>query len=232
MGESDLQLSSDRPLQSLSREILGNIREEILEAEKWFRGFFTALEPVSPRCASSSQPPPAILSHMCRASLLFGVGPMACVAGAVNHYLAQALAPHCSELLVENGGDCLLATSSARRVRIDARSSPFGDRLQLHVRTQDQPIGVCTSSGTLGHSLSFGKADAVVILAKDSLIADAAATFFANQVHCPADVPRVAEHARSFSEISGGVFICGSTLGACGNIAFVPESKPLPEGGV
>ena len=44
------------------------------------------------------------------------------------------------------------------------------------------PMGICTSSGTVGHSLSFGKADAVCVKAKSVSLADAAATAIGNMV--------------------------------------------------
>ena len=79
-------------------------------------------------------------------------------------------------LIIENGGDLYIKTKNLRVVSIYAGENKFKDHLKIKISAEDSPIGICTSSGKLGHSLSFGKADAVTILSKDAFLADAVAT--------------------------------------------------------
>jgi uncharacterized protein len=81
-------------------------------------------------------------------------------------------------------------------------------------------MGICTSSGTIGHSLSFGLADAVIILAKNASLADAAATAVANRVSCAKDLGRAVECAKSIKGISGAVIIIRKHLIGYGKVKF------------
>lgn len=76
--------------------------------------------------------------------------------------------------------------------------------------------GICTSSGTVGHSLSFGKADAAVVLSKDAVIADAAATATANVVKSADDIERGLNTAMAIAGVEGAVIIVGDRIGAYG----------------
>jgi ApbE superfamily uncharacterized protein (UPF0280 family) len=53
---------------------------------------------------------------------------------------------------------------------------------------EETPCGICTSSGRVGHSISFGKADAVTIVAADAALADAVATQTCNMVQTEDDL--------------------------------------------
>ncbi len=79
---------------------------------------------------------------------------------------------------------------------------------------------ICTSAGTVGHSLSFGKADAVVVLSKDTALADAVATRLGNEVRTEADIQRALELGMAIEGVEGVVVILGDKLGAIGKIEF------------
>jgi hypothetical protein len=83
------------------------------------------------------------------------------------------------------------------------------------------PIGICTSAGTVGHSLSFGQADAVVVISKDTALADGVATYIGNITILPADIENSLKTAMAIEGIEGVVIIVGETLGALGEIEFV-----------
>ena len=87
------------------------------------------------------------------------------------------------------------------------------------------PCGVCTSSGTVGHSLSLGKADSVTVVAESAAFADAVATLVGNAVGGEgggkAGVGRALEKAKEIAGILGVVVICGDTLGAVGDVRLV-----------
>jgi hypothetical protein len=50
--------------------------------------------------------------------------------------------------------------------------SPFSHQVGLRITPSMLPLGVCTSSGTIGPSFSYGVADAVVVLAPDVALAE------------------------------------------------------------
>jgi len=99
--------------------------------------------------------------------------------------------------------------------------SPFGSRVRFTVDPKGEPIGICTSSGTLGHSHSFGRADAVCVIAHDAALADAAATALCNEVRGPDDVDPVVQGAKGLRGIRGIIVAAGDKLGAWGEIEFV-----------
>jgi ApbE superfamily uncharacterized protein (UPF0280 family) len=79
-------------------------------------------------------------------------------------------------------------------------------------------LGICTSSGTVGHSLSYGQADAAVVLAESAILADAAATAIGNLVVNADDIPRVVEFARTISDLVGVVIVKDDRVGAWGEV--------------
>ena len=96
---------------------------------------------------------------------------MAAVAGGIAECVGQGLldAGH-KEIIVENGGDLFLSRSVALTVSIFAGQSPLSNRLGLNIVPEQMPLGICTSSGTVGHSLSFGLADSVTVVADSDVV--------------------------------------------------------------
>jgi ApbE superfamily uncharacterized protein (UPF0280 family) len=161
---------------------------------------------------------PMIVKHMAEAARMAGVGPMAAVAGAIAGAVGQELLPFSRELLVENGGDIFLSSRRERIVGIYAGSSPLSGRIGLMFRGHDDPLGICTSSGTVGHSLSYGRADAVIIVAGSTSLADAAATAVGNLIYEPGDIPTGIERARNIEGLIGAVIIQGEEMGIWGDL--------------
>jgi ApbE superfamily uncharacterized protein (UPF0280 family) len=120
---------------------------------------------------------PAIARAMIAASAEAGVGPMAAVAGAVAEAVGAAIASEfgCRELLVENGGDLWLLFEEAIDVSVFAGTSPLSERVGVSIPKELSPLGVCTSSGTVGPSLSLGRADAAMVAVRGAEGASAAA---------------------------------------------------------
>jgi ApbE superfamily uncharacterized protein (UPF0280 family) len=97
--------------------------------------------------------------EMADATREVGVGPMAAVAGAIAESVGKELLPYSDEVIVENGGDIFLKTSKERFIGVYAGKSKFTKKIAFSILPDETPLGVCTSSGTVGHSLSFGYAD-------------------------------------------------------------------------
>ncbi len=161
---------------------------------------------------------PPIVREMIRTSRLAQVGPMAAVAGAIAQYVSKDLLALSKEVIVENGGDIFLSVRKERVIGIYAGSSPLSLKIGIRIDPADSPIGVCTSSGTVGHSLSFGRADAVCILSASAALADAAATAVGNLVHEKKDIETGLEKGKEIPGVLGTLIIVGDRTGAWGNI--------------
>jgi ApbE superfamily uncharacterized protein (UPF0280 family) len=120
------------------------------------------------------------------------------------------------ELVIENGGDIFALLKTNLVLSVFAGNSPLSERIGLEITPKNSPLGICTSAGTVGPSLSFGKADAVVVVAKDVLVADAFATAFGNKIKSPADVEKVINEANIHPEILSLLIICEDKVGVWG----------------
>jgi ApbE superfamily uncharacterized protein (UPF0280 family) len=145
---------------------------------------------------------------------------MAAVAGAMAESVSKDLLKFSKEVIVENGGDIYLATSKERRVAIYAGGSPLSLKIGILIKPEETPLGICTSSGTVGHSLSFGKADAVCILSKSAALADSAATAVGNLVQEKRDIEKGLERGKEIEGVLGTVIIVGEKIGVWGNITL------------
>jgi ApbE superfamily uncharacterized protein (UPF0280 family) len=167
---------------------------------------------------------PAIVKEMARVSQLTGVGPMAAVAGAIAEAVGRDLLAFSPEIIVENGGDIFLKISKKRLVGIYAGQSTFTQKIALEILPRETPLGICTSSGTVGHSLSLGNADAVIVLSPSAALADAAATALGNVVKDADDIPEAIEKAQNIEGLRGVVIIVGDKMGIWGKVRIVPLS--------
>ncbi len=158
-----------------------------------------------------------IVADMLKAGKTAGVGPMAAVAGAVSKYIGRMLESHTNEIVVENGGDLLIWTKKVRRVALHITNSQFAD-LGIMIKPREKPLGVCTSSGVMGHSLSFGKADAVTVISEDIPLADAVATALGNRIKKTEDVEKGLDWVRNIKGILGTLIIIDDQLGAWGEL--------------
>ena len=152
---------------------------------------------------------------------------MAAVAGAIAEFVCKGLIDEgCKEIIVENGGDIFLQRSSSSTIAVFAGESPLSNRVGLKLEPGEMPAGICTSSGTIGHSLSLGIADSVTVLADSAVLADAAATRIGNEVGDYKEprqgVSRALETAEKIKGIRGVLVICGELLGASGKIELTP----------
>jgi len=176
-------------------------------------------ESLSPIRADSFAP--EIVREMIEASAHVGVGPMATVAGAVAEYVGRDVSSLTDEYIIENGGDIYLKTRNERVAMIYAKNSPYSGRIGIRLRGRDLPYGVCTSSGTVGPSLSLGNADAVCIVGDSALFADGLATRVGNVVKKRDDIAEAIEKGKGFPGVMGILIVLGDHLGLWGDIEIV-----------
>lgn len=166
---------------------------------------------------------PPVAQAMAASAQLAGVGPMAAVAGAFADAIGKFLGTHSSNTIVENGGDIYLKSTRARRIGIYAgKKSPFTGRVALEIPKDWTPLGICTSSGTVGPSLSFGEADAAIVLARTATLADAVATATANRIKKPQDLKEAINFASQVPGVIGAVAIKDDQIAAWGQVRLVP----------
>jgi uncharacterized protein len=214
LKETDLHIRAQSNLETQALESIRHNRQPLEEYIKGHPDFYHSLEPVE-----VGEDAPPIVIDMAEAAEMAGVGPMAAVAGAVAEAVGRDLLSFSPEIIVENGGDIFMKTSKKRKVGVFAGAkSPFTGQIALEIAPEDSPLGICTSSGTVGPSLSFGYADAVIILANSAALADAVATAVGNSIKTAADIDREIGQAGSRYGISGLVIIKDDRIGMWGNI--------------
>ena len=162
---------------------------------------------------------PAIVRRMSEAGAKAGVGPMAAVAGAVAEYALRAMrAAGATHAVVDNGGDVAMLISRPLTVGIFTGPAKIRD-IGFRLRPRTGIFGVCTSSGTVGHSLSFGRADAAVVVAENVCLADAVATALGNSIQTP-DAGHVRESMQRLliEGVDGLLVVIDDMLGTCGDL--------------
>jgi ApbE superfamily uncharacterized protein (UPF0280 family) len=214
--ETDLHIRAERNLEAEAIEAIIKHRKPLEEYIESHPLFLHSLEPYS-----VEEDAPDIVRDMARAARTVGVGPMAAVAGAIAEAVGRDLLMHSPEAIVENGGDIFMKVSRTSLIGIYAGVSPFTGKIALEINPQETPLGICTSSGTVGHSLSLGAADAVIILSHSAAMADAAATATGNKIIDAGDIDSVIEQVKVVPELVGVVIIKGDRMGMWGDVKLV-----------
>ncbi len=216
--ETDLWVAVDRgnyrpSLPKELKKLIAQWREELERFGEEHPEFFYALEPLPlPRGA-----PPLAVS-MAEAAYAANVGPMAAVAGVFAQKAGeQLLEMGAKEAVVENGGDIYMQVGNLKRVGIYAGSSPLSGKIGLEVDPEKTPVGICTSSGTIGHAFSRGNADAVLVLSPSPPLADAAATALGNRVEGEEGLQEVVAEAGKIKGVSGALIICRDKMAVWGD---------------
>jgi ApbE superfamily uncharacterized protein (UPF0280 family) len=217
--ETDLYIRAASDLKRKAHRLVLKYRGLLESYIERHPAFLTSLEPLA-----VGSDAPRIVTEMAEAANKVGVGPMAAVAGAIAEFVGKELLESSPEVIVENGGDIYLKSSTDRIIGIYAGKSPLTGKVGLEVRGKDTPIGICTSSGTVGHSLSYGKADAVIVLSRSTALADAAATAIGNIIKSADDIHRGIELAISIKGLNGIIIIKDDRIGLWGKVKICPIS--------
>ena len=202
---------------------LDAIRRARADLELFIAGdpyFRAALEPYAHGADA-----PAIVRRMCEASARVGVGPMAAVAGAIAEAAVAAMARSGARYaIVDNGGDIAILNDEIATIGIYAGGSPVRG-LALEIPPRDRILGVCTSSGTVGPSISFGNADAALIVADDVALADAAATALGNRIADAASLTTAFDFLKGVPEVSGAIGIIGDKMATYGKLPKIVKAQ-------
>jgi ApbE superfamily uncharacterized protein (UPF0280 family) len=130
-----------------------------------------------------------IIKIMAEAAERCNVGPMAAVAGAFSDIMLESMKEKgisdfipAKNALVEDGGEIAIDSEKPIKVALYSGSIDLGLNIGFLIQKTDCPLGIATSSATIGHAISFGQADSVTIFADTAALADAAATMICNLV--------------------------------------------------
>jgi len=219
-NESDIEITADRDLSTQACKFLYEARRSITRHISNCPGFLTTHTPVD----SCEKVGTGIIGSMISASSKWDVGPMAAVAGTIAQYIGEKLSALSETVIVENGGDIYAKSVEPIRCSVySGEESPFGRSIGFCVDAA-KGVGICTSSGVVGPSHSYGKADAVTVVAENCSVADAAATSIANRIKCEAGSGReLSMSSDSDSELVGVIASINGTLGSRGIKLFHAE---------
>jgi ApbE superfamily uncharacterized protein (UPF0280 family) len=210
--ETDLLVLAGADLSDTAREIVLTCRYRLEEYLAAHRGFLDSLEPLQDDPAA-----PALVRSMLGAGRGAGVGPMAAVAGAIAEEVGRGLSSFSEEVVVENGGDLFLLGKRERTIALYTGDRRLKAGLGLRIRP-GRGTGIGTSSGRIGHSLSFGEASTATVISPSAAVADAAATAVGNEVRGRKGIDRGIDRARSIPGVTAAVIVHEGGVGAWGDV--------------
>jgi uncharacterized protein len=167
---------------------------------------------------------PEIVEQMIRTAEVFGIGPMAAVAGAIAKFAVEAMIEDgAAYAVVDNGGDISILNDEPVLVGIYAGQSAIHD-LAFEIPPRGEPLGIATSSGTVGPSISFGFADAATVISQDPALADAAATALGNAVQAEGPLEECFQ-AIDRPGINGALVIRGEEMALWGTLPKLRRAR-------
>jgi len=208
-----LKIRCDRDISDLVKEFIVKRRQELDAYITRDPSFRTSFEPIEPK-----KDAPEIAKMMAAAAKKASVGPMAAVAGAVSELLVrEAVKSGVEWVIVENGGDVCLYGDHKFVISFYAGKSPLSNKIGFSLNPGKKTYGVCTSSASVGHSISLGKSDAVTVFARSATVADAFATAIGNNVKEVEDGIRFTKDFVG-NELDGAVIVKGKEIGKVGKL--------------
>ncbi|MDD5344343.1 MAG: UPF0280 family protein [Smithella sp.] len=215
IAESDLLISSDT---NLTDEALKSLAKHRYSLETYIKNHPAFRSSLLPLPEDHLAPP--IVRDMLLKSKNCRVGPMASVAGAISEFVGNDLLKNTENIIIENGGDIFLKSKKELIVSVYAGESSLSYKVNFIVKPEKTPLGICTSSATVGPSLSFGKADAVCVISPSATLADAAASAIGNKVKSKNDIKSALDFGIKIPGVTGIIIIIGNDMGAIGEVQF------------
>ncbi len=222
--ETAVTIAADRTYIASAVDAIKVARRDIERQIRKDRFFLTTLEPYDAKQCTSK-----VTERMCRASEMAGVGPMAAVAGAIAQTaLETMMAEGCSHAWVDNGGDIALMLGSP--VTLEVFTTPGSAKtFAFNLRATQKPVGICSSSGRLGHSISFGDSDIALVLADDAVIADAFATALGNEVKTKESLRVCFDKLKGVGAVRGGLVMIDGEAAVYGSVPELVEVEHNPD---
>ena len=210
--QTAVTIISERKFIRVAKEAIFDARSQI--EKKILRDPFFGIT-YEPYAASDGDD--IVIRRMCSSSLSASVGPMAAVAGAIAKYAVQKMKDNGAEYaIVDNGGDIALICD--RDVRIGMYANVNGEQLSLKIPPTCEIIGICSSSASIGPSVSFGRSDISTVISNDVSLADACATALGNMISGRDNMEEHLETICKIEGITGCLAYCDGMLGMCGDV--------------
>lgn len=230
IGETHIRLTTDLSSHDLKRYIF-NMRRNLKEHILINKEFSLAIEPIKMPNGDLAD----IVFRMYESSSYADVGPMACVAGTISELSLDYLIGQGSAYsIVENGGDISIVNDRKVLCGIYSNNEVLGNNIAFEIKRRKKPLGICTSSGRIGHSISFGDSDSVTVIGKSASVCDGIATRIANSVNGDSSEDKVArglECGEEYKEFFDGVLIiCEDNVGTMGRLPNIVEANEFGEG--
>ena len=211
--ETDLLVLAEKNLKIEIEEEVRRQRSIIKDYIKGHPEFYTSFTPIL--CDSDEE----IIKCMCESSYMTETGPMASVAGAIAESVGKKMLSLTDQILIENGGDIFVKIDNKFIVGVYAGNSPLSFKIGLVFHGNPQPLGIASSSGTVGHSFSYGKADTVTVISASAALSDGAATYFGNLITGDCiEKNKIADDLKKFPFIDGILIIKGKEMFLWGKI--------------
>ena len=205
LDETHIRLTTDLERHGLERFVL-SIRNDLKNHILKNKDFQLSFEPVDVDDDS-----PLIVRIMADSSRAADVGPMACVAGTISQMSLDYLMGMDSRYsIVENGGDIALINDTKVLCGIYSNNPVLGNDIAFEIKARRKPLGICSSSGRIGHSISFGDADSVTVISGSCSVADGLATRIANEIRGETSEDKISnglECCENYREFFDGVLI-------------------------
>jgi ApbE superfamily uncharacterized protein (UPF0280 family) len=216
-------------LQGDVKDILENAKSAVLSTRSILEqyilshpDFVNTLEPMEVDLNA-----PLFIRNMMVASQNAGVGPMATVAGGLSEVATETMIALGGKFaLADNGGDISIKGNKPVTIGVYAGSNRVAGKVAFKIKPDELPMGVCTSAGSVGHSISLGDADAVIVFSNSAFLSDAAATSIANQVKSidpEGSIQHALEQAEDMAEVRGCMVFIGDLVGRTGKIPDMVE---------
>ncbi|MDG6243784.1 MAG: UPF0280 family protein [Methanolobus sp.] len=213
LKETIVTIQADDPLyiEAARQSIIKNRREleNFISSDPFFR---TTLDPYD-----LSADFPEVVRRMAEAGNTMGLGPMSAVAGTISALAVEAMVDSgACFAIVDNGGDIAIINDRPVMVGVYAGNSPLKD-VGFVIPAGNSITGVCTSSGSVGPSISFGMADAAIVFSDNVSLADAAATALGNATGIGKEaVEQSFDVLKNIHDIKGAIVIQGEYMGLWG----------------
>ncbi|MHC1610573.1 MAG: UPF0280 family protein [Candidatus Methanospirareceae archaeon] len=212
----------------IAKEEITRRRKELEEFVRWHPYFLLALERYQIEVSGGREKDelPEVVRRMIESANKFGIGPMSAVAGTLAEFAVEAVRNAGARYaIVDNGGDIALITDREVLVGIYAGESTFSNKIALRIKPSPSLIGICTSSGTVGHSISFGNADAATVISGSASLSDAAATTLCNAVTDDHSIPDAFRSISDVDGIEGALVIYKDVLATWGKVPEIVKMR-------
>ncbi|MBQ2832112.1 UPF0280 family protein [Methanobrevibacter sp.] len=223
LDETHIRLTTDLENHNLERFIL-SVRRDLKDYILKNNYFSLSLNPLE----IPEEELPYIVFKMYESSKIADVGPMACVAGTISELsLRYLMNKKSSYSVVENGGDIAIVNDKKVLCGIYSNNEFLGNNIAFEIKKRKTPLGICTSSGKIGHSISFGDSDSVTVIGNSAAVCDGLATRIANEVAGETSEDKVSnalECCENFREhFFGALIISGGNVATIGKLPRIVE---------